>query len=87
MRERYPPLGMPATVMPDLLAALFLFRALRHESPAGWLFVPCLVWLLFATCLNGHVSAAGGTGFWHPGFPPRNYVAKLAFIFYLCLQR
>ena len=31
--------------------------------------------------------AAGGTGCWHPGFTPRNPVAKLAFIFYLCLQR
>ncbi len=63
MRERYPPLGMPGTVMPDLLAALFLFRALRHESPAGWLFVPYLLWLLFATYLNGYVLVANGTGF------------------------
>ena len=55
--------GDAGTVMPDLLAALFLFRALRHESPAGWLFVPYLLWLLFATYLNGYVLVANGTGF------------------------
>ena len=60
---RNPFLGMLDIVILDILVMLYLVRALRHERPAGWLFVPYLVWLLFATYLNGYVLAANGTGF------------------------
>ena len=60
---RNPLLGMLDIVILDILVVLYLVRALRHERPVGWLFVPYLVWLLFATYLNGYVLAANGTGF------------------------
>nr|WP_232009233.1 tryptophan-rich sensory protein [Alistipes megaguti] len=39
-------------------------RTLRHRQRlAGWLFVPYLIWILFASYLNLYVLAANGTGF------------------------
>lgn len=60
---RNPLLGMLDIVMLDVLVLLYLHLTLRHIRPAGWLFVPYLLWLLFATYLNGYVLVANGTGF------------------------
>lgn len=39
-------------------------RTPRHRQRlAGWLFVPCLIRILFASYLNLYVLAANGTGF------------------------
>lgn len=61
---RNPLLGLLDIVTLDVLVALYLVRTFRHrERAAGWLFVPYLAWILFATYLNGHVLVANGTGF------------------------
>lgn len=60
---RNPLLGLLDLLTLDVLVACYLLRALRHERPAGWLFLPYLLWLLFATYLNGYVLVANGTGF------------------------
>ncbi len=60
---RNPLLGLLDLLTLDALVARYLYRTFRHERPAGWLFVPYLLWLLFATYLNGYVLVANGTGF------------------------
>ncbi len=61
---RNPLLGLLDIVVLDLLVVLYLVHTLRHGPRlAGWLFVPYLVWILFATYLNGYILAANGTGF------------------------
>lgn len=59
-----PLLGLLDIVVLDLLVTLYLLHTLRRGPRlAGWLFVPYLVWILFATYLNLHILAANGTGF------------------------
>ena len=60
---RNPLLGLLDIVLLDVLVLLYIVRSLRHERLAGWLFVPYLVWILFATYLNGHILVTEGTGF------------------------
>lgn len=61
---RNPLLGLLDIVALDLLVVLYLVRTWRqHERTAAWLFMPYLVWILFATYLNGYILAANGTGF------------------------
>lgn len=61
---RNPLLGLLDLLALDLLVVLYLVRTLRHgQRLAGWLFVPYLVWILYATWLNGYILAANGTGF------------------------
>lgn len=61
---RNPLLGLLDIVILDLLVALYLVRTWRRrERTAAWLFAPYLVWILFATYLNGYILAANGTGF------------------------
>lgn len=59
-----PLLGLVDIVVLDLLVVLYVVRTLRHRQRlAGWLFVPYLMWILFATYLNLHILVANGTGF------------------------
>lgn len=61
---RNPLLGLIDLVVLDLLVAIYLWRCFRHRMrAAGWLFVPYLAWILFATWLNLHILVANGTGF------------------------
>ena len=60
---RNPLLGMFDIVLLDLFVALYLYSSMRVNRVSGWLFVPYLCWLLFATYLNGYILAANGTGF------------------------
>lgn len=36
--------------------ALFIVLARRLDKVAAWLFVPCAVWVAFATLLNGSIA-------------------------------
>lgn len=59
-----PLLGLLDILALDLLVGLYVVRTLRHRQRlAGWLFVPYLIWILFASYLNLYVLAANGTGF------------------------
>ena len=47
--------GLVDIVVLDLLAILYAFLAFRFSRWASILFVPYIVWLLFATYLNGYI--------------------------------
>ncbi len=59
---RSPLAGMIAIVVLDALVMLYIARSypLRHD--AAWLFLPYLLWLLYATYLNGWILAMNGPG-------------------------
>jgi len=59
---RSPLWGMIAIVTLDALVALYIDRSRRVRSDAAWLFVPYLVWILYATYLNSWILAMNGPG-------------------------
>lgn len=59
---RSPLLGMIDIVVLDALAMLYIARSYPIRRDAAWLFAPYLLWLLYATYLNGWILAANGPG-------------------------
>lgn len=52
---RSPMLGLIAILILDVLVFAYLVSTITRRPLAGWLFVPYLLWLLYATYLNGYV--------------------------------
>lgn len=59
---RSPLLGLIDIVVLDILVIAYITRSARIRRAAAWLFVPYLLWILFATYLNAWILAANGTG-------------------------
>lgn len=59
---RSPLLGLIDIVILDILVVIYITRSARIRAGAAWLFVPYLLWILFATYLNAWILAANGTG-------------------------
>lgn len=59
---RSPLAGMIAIVVLDALTMLYIARSCRIRHDAAWLFLPYLLWLLYATYLNGWILAMNGPG-------------------------
>lgn len=59
---RSPLLGMIDIVVLDVLVVVYIVHSARVRRAAAWLFVPYLLWILFATYLNAYILAANGTG-------------------------
>ncbi len=59
---RSPLLGMIDIVVLDALVMLYIARSYPIRRDAAWLFVPYLVWIFYATYLNGWILAANGPG-------------------------
>lgn len=59
---RSPLLGLIDIVILDILVIIYIVRSARVRAGAAWLFVPYLLWILFATYLNAWILAANGTG-------------------------
>ena len=51
---------MLAIVVLDAFTILYIVRSYPIQRDAAWLFVPYLVWLLYATYLNGWILFANG---------------------------
>lgn len=56
-RLRDPMLGMVALVLLIILTIWYISAASRTSTWAGWIMIPYLLWLLFATYLNWYVYA------------------------------
>ena len=56
-RLRDPMLGMVALVLLIILTIWYISTASRTSTWAGWIMIPYLLWLLFATYLNWYVYA------------------------------
>lgn len=56
-RMRNPAAGLVDIVLLDLLVLAYTVVAWRGCRPSAWLFIPYLLWLLFATYLNAFVWA------------------------------
>lgn len=56
-RLRDPMLGMVALVLLIILTIWYISTASRTSTLAGWIMIPYLLWLLFATYLNWYVYA------------------------------
>lgn len=54
---RNPAAGLVDIVLLDLLVLAYTVVAWRGCRPSAWLFIPYLLWLLFATYLNAFVWA------------------------------
>ena len=54
---RCPLAGLADIVVLDLLVILYIRWVRRATPSAAWLFVPYLVWILFATYLNAYIWA------------------------------
>ena len=50
-----PTWGLIDLLLLDVIAILYMLRSYRLSHAASWLFVPYILWLLFATYLNGYV--------------------------------
>ena len=59
---RSPLSGMLAIVVLDAFTILYIVRSYPIQRDAAWLFVPYLVWLLYATYLNGWILFANNPG-------------------------
>lgn len=59
---RSPLLGMIDIVVLDALVICYIVRSARISNAAAWLFVPYLLWILFATYLNAYILVFNGTG-------------------------
>ncbi|WP_289730649.1 TspO/MBR family protein [uncultured Alistipes sp.] len=59
---RSPLLGMIGIVSLDALVMLYIAHSYRIRRDAAWLFVPYLVWILYATYLNARILALNGPG-------------------------
>lgn len=59
---RSPLLGLIDIVILDILVVIYITQSARIRAGAAWLFVPYLLWILFATYLNAWILAANGTG-------------------------
>lgn len=59
---RSPLLGLIDIVILDILVVIYITQSARIRPGAAWLFVPYLLWILFATYLNAWILAANGTG-------------------------
>ena len=54
---RNPLAGFIDIVLLNILVGLYIFAASRRDRAAAWLFVPYLLWTLFAAYLNGYIPA------------------------------
>lgn len=52
---RSPILGLVTILILDVLVFAYTIYAFSSDKVAGWLFVPYLVWLIFATYLTGYI--------------------------------
>ena len=52
---RNPLAGMIDIVALDILVIYYMVHAYRVRRAASWLFLPYLLWILFATYLNGYI--------------------------------
>lgn len=52
-----PLLGLADIVLLDMFAVLYFAGAYVVNRPSAWLFLPYILWLAFATYLNGYVVA------------------------------
>lgn len=59
---RSPLLGLIDIVILDILVIIYIVLSARIRAGAAWLFVPYLLWILFATYINAWILAANGTG-------------------------
>ncbi|MDE6046496.1 MAG: tryptophan-rich sensory protein [Alistipes sp.] len=59
---RSPLAGMIAIVVLDALVVLYIARSYPVRRTAAYLFLPYLLWLLYATYLNGWILASNGPG-------------------------
>lgn len=59
---RSPLLGMIDIVILDALVILCIARSRRVRHDAAWLLLPYLLWILYATYLNGWILAMNGPG-------------------------
>ena len=48
--------GIIYIVLLNILVGLYIFAASRRDRAAAWLFVPYLLWTLFAAYLNGYID-------------------------------
>lgn len=56
---RNPLAGFIDIVLLNILVGLYIFAASRRDRAAAWLFVPYLLWTLFAAYLNGYILLHG----------------------------
>lgn len=59
---RNPLAGFIDIVLLNILVGLYIFAASRRDRAAAWLFVPYLLWTLFAAYLNGYILLHGTPG-------------------------
>lgn len=59
---RNPLLGLLDILLLDVLVFVYIIYAAGRSRPAAWLFAPYMLWLLFATYLNGYVLVHNRTG-------------------------
>lgn len=52
---RSPILGLIAILILDVLVFTYIFSTITRRPLAAWLFMPYMLWLLFATYLNGYI--------------------------------
>lgn len=52
---RNPLLGLVVALLLDVLIFAYIVSAFARRPIAAWLFIPYLLWLLFATYLNGYI--------------------------------
>ncbi len=50
-----PTWGLIDIILLDVVVILYILRSYRVSKAASWLFLPYILWLLFATYLNGYV--------------------------------
>lgn len=51
-----PLLGLINIIILDILIIYYVIKSSRINSISAWLFTPYLLWILFATYLNGYIS-------------------------------
>lgn len=51
-----PLLGLINIIILDILIIYYVIKSSRINSVSAWLFMPYLLWILFATYLNGYIS-------------------------------
>ncbi|SHF69078.1 TspO/MBR family protein [Dysgonomonas macrotermitis] len=50
-----PLLGLINILLLDVLVLYYIIRAYKLVKASAWLFIPYLIWILFATYLNGYI--------------------------------
>lgn len=59
---RNPMLGLLDILLLDVLVCAYIVYAYGRSRIAAWLFVPYMLWLMFATYLNGYILVHNGDG-------------------------